>query len=159
MRQINDSSVTERKMNMIEQDTVRLLRECDAGIKMGISSLNDSIRYVENDKLKNILGKSLDRHEKIEEEMKILLDKYHDDGKEPAAMAKGMEWFKTNITLAIEDSDSAVAEFITDGCNMGVKSLSRYLNQYKAADEKSKDISKKLISEEENLAVDIREFL
>lgn len=74
-------------------------------------------------------------------------------------MAKGMEWFKTNVTLAADPSDCAVADFITDGCNMGVKSLSRYLNQYKAADEKSKDISKRLIREEEQLAVSVRDFL
>ena len=27
--------------NMIEQDTIRLLRECDEGVKMGISSIED----------------------------------------------------------------------------------------------------------------------
>ena len=45
------------------------------------------------------------------------------------------------------------------GCNMGVKSLNRYLNQYKAADETSKDITKRLINLEEKLTVDIRGFL
>lgn len=144
---------------MIEQDTIRLLRECDAGIKMGISSLDDSIKYVKNSEFKNILDKSTNEHTKIKQDMQELLNCYHDDGKEPPAMAKGMEWFKTNVKLAVEASDNAVAEFITDGCNMGIKSLSRYLNQYKAADEKSKDISKKLISIEEKLAVDIRKFL
>lgn len=144
---------------MIEQDTIRLLRECDAGIKMGTSSINDSLKHVQNGELKAVLERSLKKHEEIKDDMQKLLDYYHDDGKEPAAMAKGMEWFKTNVTLAVEASDNAVADFITDGCNMGVKSLSRYLNQYKAADEKSKDVSKRLISEEENLAVSIRGFL
>lgn len=144
---------------MIEQDTIRLLRECDAGIKMGISSLVDSMKYVKNPELKSILDKSTKEHTKIKHEMQKLLDCFHDEGKEPSAMAKGMEWFKTNIKLASDASDNAVASFITDGCNMGVKSLSRYLNKYQAADEKSKDISKKLISVEEKLAVDIRQFL
>ena len=49
-------------------------------------------------------------------------------------MAKGMAWLKTNFKLAAESSDDAVADFITDGCNMGVKSLSGYLNNYKAAE-------------------------
>lgn len=144
---------------MIEKDTVRLLRECDAGVKMGITSINDSAKYVKNTEFKNILEHSLDEHRHIKEEMQQLLDYYHDDGKEPAAMAKGMEWFKTKVTLAADPSDDAVADFITDGCNMGIKSLSRYLNQYKAADEKSKDISKKLIHEEDRLAAEIRPFL
>ena len=149
----------ERMNAMIEQDTIRLLRECDAGIKMGISSIHDSIGYVKDAEMQKILQHSLKNHEKIKDEMQGLLADYHDDGKEPAAMAKGMEWFKTSVTLAVENSDDAVADFITDGCNMGVKSLSRYLNQYRAADEKSKDISKRLIREEEQLAVDIRKFL
>ena len=48
---------------------------------------------------------------------------------------------------------------MTDGCNMGVKSLNRYLNQYQAADEVTKDITKRLINLEEKLAVDIRQYL
>ncbi|MBQ8349249.1 MAG: hypothetical protein IJY19_06330 [Ruminococcus sp.] len=144
---------------MIEQDTIKLLRECDAGIKMGISSLDDSMKYVKNPELKEILGNSAKEHTKIKHDMQNLLDRYHDDGKEPPAMAKGMEWLKTNVKLAVEASDNAVAAFITDGCNMGIKSLSRYMNQYKAADEKSKNISKKLINIEEKLAFDIRQFL
>ena len=31
---------------MIEQDTIKLLRECDAGIKMGISSIDDVLDHV-----------------------------------------------------------------------------------------------------------------
>ena len=144
---------------MIENDTIRLLRECDAGIKMGISSIDDSLKYVQSSELKDYLEKSKKDNEEIQRELQELLNDYHDDGKEPPAMAKGMSWIKTNVKLAVNESDDAVAELITDGCNMGVKSLARYLNQYKAADEKSKDIAKKLISIEERLAVDIRKFL
>lgn len=42
---------------------------------------------------------------------------------------------------------------------MAVKSLNKYLNQYKAANEKSKDITKRLIKLEEKLVIDIRGFL
>jgi len=59
----------------------------------------------------------------------------------------------------MEHSDATIADLMTDGCNMGVKSLNRYLNQYKAADEKSKDICKRLINLEERLAHQMREFL
>ena len=79
--------------------------------------------------------------------------------KEPNPIAKGMSWMNTNVQLAINDSDKTIADLITDGCNMGVKSLSRYLNQYKAASEKAKDIAKKLISLEERLVVDLRAYL
>ncbi|MBQ3003927.1 MAG: hypothetical protein IJD82_09350, partial [Clostridia bacterium] len=74
-------------------------------------------------------------------------------------VAKSMSWMKTNVMLAVKESDHTIADLITDGCNMGVKSLNRYLNQYKAADEVSKDITKRLINLEEKLAVDIRSYL
>ena len=144
---------------MIEQDTIRLLRECDAGIKMGVASIDDVLEYVHSDKFKTYLTDCKSEHEKLKEEIQILLDKYQDDGKDPNAMAKGMSWMKTNVMLAMKDSDGTIADLITDGCNMGVKSLNKYLNQYAAADEVSKDITKRLINLEEKLTVDIRQFL
>ena len=87
------------------------------------------------------------------------MGKYNDEGKEPALIAKSMSWMKTNMMLAVNDSDKTVADLVTDGCDMGVKSLSKYLNKYKAADEDSKDIAKRLINIEERLAVDIRKYL
>lgn len=144
---------------MIEQDTIKLLRECDAGIKMGVQSIEDSLKYTSNGELKRTLEKNLAGHIEIQEKLQGLLNSYHDSGKEPPAMAKGMAWLKTNFKLAAESSDDAVADFITDGCNMGVKSLSGYLNNYQAADEKSKNIAKELISLEERLSVDVRGYL
>ena len=144
---------------MIEQDTIKLLRECDAGIKMGVSSINDVLDYVKSNRLKKDLEDSKDEHKKLDGELQALLDRYRDDGKEPNPMAKSMSWLKTNMKLVMNESDHTIADLITDGCNMGVKSLNKYLNQYVAADEKSKDICKRLINLEEDLIIQMREFL
>lgn len=144
---------------MVEQDTIRLLRECDAGVNMGISSIGDVLDNVEDKELYHLLKDSKEEHERLDEEISSLLLKYHDDGKEPNKMAKGMSWIKTNVMLAVDDSDKTIADLMTDGCNMGVKSLNRYLNQYEASDEVSKDIAKKLINLEAKLATDMRKFL
>ncbi len=144
---------------MVEQDTIRLLRECDAGVKMGIASIKDVLGSVRADALRERLTSCMAEHEKLENEIEKLLDNYHDDGKDPNPMAKGMSWVKTNVTLALDESDKAIADLMTNGCNMGVKSLNKYLNQYEAADERSKDIAKRLINLEEELTVDIRSYL
>ena len=144
---------------MVEPDTVKLLRECDAGVKMGISSIDDVLDYVRSEDFKRQLTKCKAEHEKLEREIDDLLNKYHDDGKAPSPMAQGMSWIKTNVKLAMNESDGTIADLMTDGCNMGVKSLNQYLNQYKAADEVSKDIAKRLINLEEKLTVDIRGYL
>jgi hypothetical protein len=144
---------------MIEQDTIKLLRECDAGVKMGVSSIDEVLDYVKSSKLKDLLSECKREHNVLNEEVQKLLNKYNDDGKDPNPIAKGMSWMKTNMKLSMHESDHTIADLITDGCNMGVKSLNRYLNQYKATDEVSKDITKRLINLEEKLAIDIRIFL
>ena len=144
---------------MIEQDTIKLLRECDAGIKMGISSIDDVLDDVAGKDFRSRLTKCRDRHVRLREEVDTLLAEYHDNGKDPNPMAKGMSWMKTNMKMAMDPSDETIADLMTDGCNMGVKSLNRYLNQYAAADEVSKDITKKLINLEAELAVDMRPYL
>lgn len=144
---------------MNESDTVKLLRECDAGIKMGIYTIDNSMQYANSKRLVEILDENKRKHNIIKDEVQAMLEKYHDDGKRPPAVAKGMSWIKTNFKLAVKEADSAVAEFIIDGCNMGVKALAKYGNQYKMADEKAKDIADRLIEIEEKLAVLLRKFL
>ncbi len=144
---------------MIEQDTVKLLRECDAGVKMGVSSINDAIGHVSHSDLRDKLTTCRDAHESLGGEIQGLLDRYRDDGKDPNPIAKGMSWVKTNVMLAMDDSDKTIADLMTDGCNMGVKSLHRYINQYKAADEASRSIAGRLAGLEEKLVTDIRQYL
>ena len=144
---------------MIEKDTIRLLRECDAGVKMGVASIDDVLKNVRSDGLRKLLSDSKAEHKELELKIEAELEKYKDDGKNPDPMAKGMSWMKTNVKLAFDESDKTIADLMTDGCDMGVKSLSRYLNQYAAADEMSKDIAKKLLAMEEKLAQEIRGYL
>ena len=155
------NSKHERKecLFMIEQDTIKLLRECDAGVKMGVESINDVMDYVRSSSLREMLSSCKAEHRKLGREIDRHLDRFNDEGKEPAAMAKSMSKVKTNMKLAFNDCDATIADLMTDGCNMGVKSLNKYLNQYKAADEFSKDITKRLINLEEKLAVDMRGYL
>ena len=144
---------------MIQSDTIKLLRECDAGVKMGISSIEDVLDRVQSKQFRQELTDCRSQHHELQGQIQKSLDRYQDDGKNPKPIAKSMSWMKTNVKLGLEETDATIAELMTDGCNMGVKSLNRYLNQYKAADEHSKDIAKRLINMEEKLAVQIRRYL
>lgn len=144
---------------MIEPDTIKLLRECDAGIKMGVKSIDDVMDRVKNPDLMQLLNACKDEHDELDKELQELLDQYGDDGKDPNFIAEKMAKMKTEMKLQMNETDNTIADLMTDGCNMGVKSLCKYLNQYAAADEKSKDITKRLINLEGQLALDIRKFL
>ena len=144
---------------MIEQDTIKLLRECDAGVKMGIDSIEQVTKHVSDGKMRDMLDKSRSEHERLDAEIQASLARYHDDGKNPNPIAKGMSWIKTGVMLTMKESDKTIADLMTDGCNMGVKSLSTYLNKYEAADESSKNIAKRLIKAECDLAEEMRAYL
>lgn len=144
---------------MVEQDTIKLLRECDAGVKMGVTSIHDVFKYVSSHKMREMLNECKDEHDKLDKELQELLGRYHDCGKDPNPIAKGMSWMKTTVKLGVDNSDNTIADLMTDGCDMGIKSLNRYLNQYAAADEVSKYICKRLIALEEKLRTQMQEFL
>ncbi len=148
-----------QETDMVESDTIKLLRECDAGVKMGVASLEDVLPYVKSDKLRDYLTKCKRQHDELEDEIEEHLHRLHEEGKNPNPIAKGMSEIKTNFKLGLNESDETIADLMTDGCNMGVKSLNKYLNEYEAADEFSKDIAKRLINLEEKLAIDIRKYL
>ena len=140
-------------------DTVKLLRECDSGVKMGVEAIDEVLNKVSDNNLSETLKKCKYEHEVLGAEIDKELDIHGDEGKSPNPAVKGMSWIKTNAMLFASPSDSTVADLITDGCNMGVKSLSRYINQYKSADRKSKNIAEKLVNLELNLTEDVRAYL
>ena len=76
---------------MIEQDTIRLLRECDAGVKMGISSIDDVLKYVSDKEFKDGLIDCKAEHERLGCEIRDRLAKYQDDGKRTKSDGKGDE--------------------------------------------------------------------
>ena len=145
---------------MENQDTISLLKECDSGTKMAVTSIDEVLGKVQDTDMKSVLTESKKHHEKLGNEIHSLLIEHNSEEKEPNPMAKGMSWLKTNMKVGMnENSDAAVADVITDGCNMGVKSLHKYLNQYQSADKTSKDICNRLVSIEEELCKDLKDYL
>jgi len=144
---------------MVNKDTIHLLKECDAGTKMAVTSIDEVLEDVKHSELKSLMQKSKDNHEKLGNEIHSLLMEYNSEEKDPNPMAKGMSWMKTNMKMAMDNCDATVADLLTSGCDMGIKSLYKYLNQYPEAEKKVKDICQKLIDIEEELRRDLRAYL
>lgn len=140
-------------------DTVKLLRECDAGIKMGIASLEDVISCSNDYALEQRLKQSKTEHEQLRAQTEMMLNSIPDKGKQPNPAAKTMSHMKTKMVTAMDTSDRAVARLITKGCHMGVSSLNRYLDKYAAADRESRDLACRIINEEEQLSRSLRKYL
>ena len=50
---------------MVYTDTVKLLRECDAGTKMAVTSIDEVLDKVRDTEMKQLLQESKDHHEKL----------------------------------------------------------------------------------------------
>lgn len=143
----------------MNNDTIKLLRECEAGVKMGIGTLDDVLDGAKDERLRKILSEGKEKHVEIENEIKEMLSQYNNEEKEPAAMAKLMARMKSNVKMMAGDVDANIADLVTDGCDMGIKTLNKYINQYAEANSEAKKLAGKLILTEESLERSIRPYL
>lgn len=143
----------------MREDTIKLLRECDAGIKMGISAIEDVYGKITHEDFRRHIEDQKNSHTRMQREIRDQLDTYGDEGKDPNPMTKGMAHVKTGMKLGFDCTDETIASLLTDGCHMGVKSLSRYLNQYPDADEGARNVARRLISLEDTMEKELRPYL
>ena len=139
--------------------TVDLLKECDSGTKTAVNSIKEVLDNINSTSLRDLLTDSLAYHEELGNEIHEMLSQHGEKGKEPNPIARMMSWMKINIKMLEKPEDKNIAHLMFDGCSMGVKQLSEYLNKYTDADEKSQRLAKKLIDCEEKLASQLKEYL
>ena len=143
----------------MEKDTVKLLEACNEGIKMGVDSIAEVIDRVEDDTLRKRLEKSKEEHQQLGSETHAYLNRCGRPTDSPNPIAQSMSFIKTEVKLAADCSDKTIAGLMTDGCNMGIKSLSEIKNRYPEADGKAVELTNRVIRMEETLAQDLRSYL
>lgn len=144
---------------MKEEHTIKLLKECDSGAKMGVDSFELVLKYIKNEELRRIINETKLDHLETITKIKEQLNIYSSEGKDPNMIISEMSKIKMKLELSFNDSDSKIAKLMIDGCNMGIKALSEYKNKYYDADQKVIEICQRLITKEENLSKELRRFL
>lgn len=143
----------------MSEDTIKLLKECDAGCKMATDSIAQVEKYVEKEALKKLLDQYQKKHEKLKEEITEQLQKFQKEEQEPDKLASAFAWITTEMKLLMKDNSHQIAKIMMDGCNMGIQSVSEYLNQYPQASQESKSLAKKLVETEEMFMKELKKFL
>lgn len=143
----------------MSNDTVKLLRECNAGCKSATNSMEQVLRYLDNEDLKILIDEYNDKHIKLGDECHQMLNELDEEEKDPDKMAKTFSWISTEVKLMMDDNSQKIAELMIDGCNMGIKSLSKYINQYKNASNESVDLAKRLIKIEQEFMNELLKYL
>ena len=143
----------------MNNDTRSLLLECGAGVQMALGAIDDVLGQTRSKALEQALLACRETHKTLGAQTKALLDAENIPKKGANAMARSMSWLKTNTKLAVSPADETVADLITDGCNMGVKSLIRYRNRYPNASEDARRIAGQLIDSEQTLCKSMQTYL
>lgn len=146
-------------MITLNEDTINLLKECNAGCKSGTNSMKQVLPYVENNKLKAIIEEYNDKHIKIGDECHKMLNLYNEEEKDPKTSARAFSWISTEMKLKINNNTHQIADIMIDGCNMGIKSVSEYINKYKAASVESMNLAKELVKTEQEFMNDLLQYL
>lgn len=144
---------------MQEKDTVNLLKECNAGVKTAVNSINEVTEKVRSRQIHSLLEQSLRQHEKLGDELHYLLDTHHESGKEPSGMARIMSWLNINLKFIKTPTDNKIAELMYDGCHMGIKSIYRYKNQYPDASSDAKSLAAQIIEAEKSCMLELQKYL
>lgn len=141
-------------------DTINLLKECDAGLEMAISSLEQVKDEAKADNFTNMLDKYYNNHIKIQKDVDKKLVEYNSDGKKANPFAEVMSTMKTSFKLTTTNhTDEQIADLMIDGCNMGIKSVSKYMNQYTNANQEIMQLANDIIVLEQNFTNELRQYL
>lgn len=146
-------------MESRKSDTTELLKECNAGSKMAVDAIDQILPMTESDSLRRLLNDNKDKHAVLGEKIHRELTKNGQREEDPPAMAKAMAHVSTSVKMMMNGSDREVASIITDGCNMGIKSLHEYLNQYENADPEARSLTGELADLEASLMEDLQPYL
>ena len=143
----------------MNQDTIELLSQINAGCKMAVDSMEQVQKSVDDVKLKDIIKKYNDAHIKMEDTTHRILNNAGVPDREPGIVAKTFAAMQAKTKLLMKNEVHEAADILTDGCNMGIKSLSEYRNRCKAADEKSIDLCQKLCDIENRMIGELQPLL
>ena len=144
---------------MSTKESVAILRECDAGVKMALASLDDVWEHVQHCDLRAILNTTRAQHQSVGREVQQLLEEYGGREKDPNGVARKMSAVVTKTKLGLDKSDAACARVLLEGCDMGVQSLHHYLNRYRGAEVPARALCRTLVAIEEQLSRDLRQFM
>ena len=143
----------------MNEDSINLLKECNAGCKSATNSMEQVEPFINNDELRSVIDKYNDKHIKIGDECHEMLNEMEESEKDPHAIAKVFSWVSTEVKLMVDDDSSKIAQLMVDGCNMGIKSVSKYIDQYKNASKEIMSLAKNLVKIEQEFMNDLLVFI
>lgn len=143
----------------MDANTVELLKECSSGCQMAMDSVKKMREYAKDSRLNDLLEAYGEKHRGLERRIAEMLKCAGEDESAPKKMAEIMAKTEMDVKMFIHPDDHQVAKIMMDGCNMGIQSVSEYVNKYPDASKESQDVAKELIKIEEDFMQEMKGFV
>lgn len=143
----------------MEESTKKLLEECSLGCKMAASSMEQVSKYITGDRLGDVIADYKEKHEQLGKKADHILQHVGEEPKEPGMAVSAYSWLTTEMKMKLNDDDAEISKIMMNGCNMGIQSISGFLNQYEDASQESKELARELVQTEESFMKDLKQFL
>lgn len=143
----------------MKEHTEMLLQECYSGLCMAVDSMEQVLPYAKNDELQNVINKYKEKHERLKQQTSDIMCRHDVELKKPGMLASAFSWMTAEAKLMIENDSNQIAKLMMDGSNMGIQSITEYMNKNEAAEEDVIAIAKKIIRVEEEFLQEMKRFL
>jgi len=145
--------------NIMNEDTITLLKECNSGCKSATNSMEQVMQYVDNKQLRELIDKYNKQHISLGDELHTLLNQMGKNEMDPDVIGKTFAWFTTEVKLMIKNDTHEITKLMMDGCNMGIQSVSEYINKCKNASKESMTLAKRIVKIEQEFMDELKGFI
>ena len=140
-------------------DSIALLGECTAKIDLSLSTIHSVLPSIKDRNLRQRLQDNAEDQRQLHDHACALLQRYGGKEKPSGDLRKRMTHLKNSARLALRHDDTTIAYLVADGCDLGVKALSRVQNRHSTADPDAIQLSQELIRCQEGLSARMRPYL
>lgn len=128
---------------------------------MGYESTTNLLRALEgkDNKIKKAIEDELKEYEKIVKETNKLLKSNKIEPKKTNIMTKMSSYLGINMEVMKDNSDSAIAEMLVQGLNMGKIEMEKKLEEYKSVNKNTIKLARNLYEFQSKSLEELKKFL
>lgn len=140
-------------------ENIELLNFIYQNSQMGVNTIDQLIKIVDNKKFKKQLKSQYKEYLKINISVRKKLNKYGYDEKGITAFEKVRTYLMINIQTMKDKTPSHVSEMLIIGSNMGILDATKNLKKYRKSNRKIINLMKELLEIEENNVQQLKKYL
>ena len=140
-------------------DSIALLGACTAKLDLSLSTIHSVLPNIKDRDLRRRLQDNAEDQRQLRDHACALLQRYGGQKKPSGELRKRITHMKNSARMALRSDDTMIAYLVADGCDFGVKSLSRVQNRHSMADPDAIQLSQAVIRCQEGLSARMRPYL